>query len=217
MAPQFLSVKLKANMNGSISISQWLAQLICVGLISLSTGDASAGSTVSLTVKEIERLYNEVLQTSLDDARTKLSHLNDSNAIDKQYFDELDKIVGTESYYSSAYFIFALINSSLFDRSEPDQLLLQVLPGEKICIRNFFVKVRLELLKYFATREQTKVELIRNVSRWQQATENSIVLAFLEFPQKLQDQVPELQLMDYMRQASGLVEGIAQALQATLP
>ncbi|EDW63333.1 uncharacterized protein Hf [Drosophila virilis] len=203
-------------MNGSISISP-LALLICVGLISLSTGDASVGSTVSLTVKEIERLYNEVLQTSLDDARTKLSHLNDSNAIDRQYFDELDKIVGTDSYYSSAYFIFALINSSLFDQSEPDQLLLQVLPSEKICIRNFFVKVRLELLKYFATRQQTTVELIRNVTRWQQATENSIVLAFLEFPQKLQDQVPELQLMDYMQQARGLVEGIAQALQATLP
>ncbi|XP_064553968.1 uncharacterized protein Hf [Drosophila montana] len=204
-------------MNGSISISQWLALLICVGLISLSTGDASAASTVSLTVKEIERLYNEVLQTSLADARARLSHLNDSNAIDRQYFDELDKIVDTESYYSSAYFIFALINSSLFERAQPDQLLLQVLPGEKICIRNFFVKVRLELLKYFATSEQTKVELIRNVSRWQQETGNSIVLAFLEFPQKLQHQVPELQLMDYMRQARGLVEGITQALQATLP
>ncbi|EDV99419.1 uncharacterized protein LOC6567149 [Drosophila grimshawi] len=189
-----------------MSFSLWFALLISSGLISLCQGDARQ------TAKDIEQLYNEVLQSSLQNARERLYHLNDSNAIDKQYFHELDTIVGTENYYSTAYFIFALINRSLFNQRESDKLLLEVLPYEKISIRNFFSKVKIELLNYLASTHQNKFELMTNVTRWQTETEDTLVISYLGFPQRLQDQVPELQLMDYMKQAKSLVDGIVQSL-----
>ncbi|KAH8263341.1 hypothetical protein KR044_007607, partial [Drosophila immigrans] len=168
------------------------------------------------TVQEIEGLYNEVLQSSIDSSRAVLPHLNDSNVIDKQYFTELDKLVGNQDYYSTAYFIFALIHSSLFDGQGQDQLLNAVLPVEKVSIRNFFSKVRLDLLKYFTVTQQTHLELMQNVTRWQNESADSVVISFLEFPKTLQDQVPELRLMDYTKQGKSIVEGLARQLQLSL-
>ncbi|KAH8377713.1 hypothetical protein KR093_006754, partial [Drosophila rubida] len=161
------------------------------------------------TVQKIEGLYNEVLQSSIDSCRAALPHLNDSNAIDSQYFTELDKLVGNPDYYSTAYFIFALVHSSLFDQQTQDRLLLEVLPAEKVSIRNFFSKTRLNLLKYFAATQQIHIELMTNVTRWQNESADSIVISFLEFPETLQSEVPELRLMDYTKQGKSIVEGLA--------
>ncbi|XP_034472326.1 uncharacterized protein LOC117780056 [Drosophila innubila] len=192
----------------------WLSLLISSMLISLNVSEGNTGA--SFTVEKIELLYNQVLQSSIDNCQTALQQLNDtSNAIDKQYFIELDKLVGSQDYYSTAYFIFALIHSSLFNQQSSDQLLLAVLPTEKASIRQFFSKVRKELLAYFTYTHQVHLDLMQNVTLWQNESADSLLLSYLEFPQTLQNQVPELRLVDYLKQAKGIVEGIARELQLT--
>ncbi|KAM8716589.1 hypothetical protein ACLKA7_003466 [Drosophila subpalustris] len=187
----------------------WLILLVSSVLISLNLGKENP--VASVTVQKIELLYNQVLKSSIDNCRAALQNLNDtSNAIDKQYFVELDKLVGSEDYYSSAYFVFALIHSSLFNQPSSDQLLLAVLPAEKTAVRQFFSKIRPELHKYFRSTRQVHLELMRNVTRWQNESADSLLLSYLEFPETLQNQAPELRLMDYLKQAKGIVSGIAR-------
>ncbi|KAH8415222.1 hypothetical protein KR215_009440, partial [Drosophila sulfurigaster] len=165
------------------------------------------------TVQKIERLYNEVLKSSINNSRAALHHLNDSNAIDNQFFTELDKLEGQGDYYSTAYFIFALIHSSLFNQPTEDKLLVAILPAEKVSIRDIFTKIRIDLFNYFAATQQNHLELMQNVTRWQNESADSIVFSFMAFPETLQRQVPELSLMDYTKQGKSIVEGLAHQLR----
>ncbi|XP_051858203.1 uncharacterized protein LOC117563390 [Drosophila albomicans] len=67
----------------------YFSLLISCGLISVSLSDVSLNA--GTTVQKIEGLYNEVLKSSINNSRAVLPHLNDSNAIDNQFFTELDK------------------------------------------------------------------------------------------------------------------------------
>ncbi|XP_001356115.2 uncharacterized protein LOC108163411 [Drosophila miranda] len=189
-----------------------------LGLICLATADSSRGyNPLARPVAEaIERLYNQVLHSTIEDARQRLPHLNDSEAIDKQYFDDLDSTLGNEDYYSTAYYIFAWINSQLMAQQRPDKLLLEVLPGEKAAIRNFFHKVRPPLEKYLQRSHQSRPELIANVTRWAGQQQDSVVMSYIEFPRSLQAQIPELQLMDYTKLAKALIEGVATGIWGSL-
>ncbi|KAH8255805.1 hypothetical protein KR038_011093, partial [Drosophila bunnanda] len=177
--------------------------------------DRSA-SLATPTVQAVERLFNQVLHATIEDARQRLPHLNASDAIDRQYFEDLDSIAGNEDYYSTAYYIFAWINSQLMAHQTPDKLLLEVLPGEKIAIRNFFGKVRPHLAKYLRLSRQDRLEFMSNITRWASESEDSLVTYYIEFPRTLQQQLPELQLMDYTKLAKALLEGVATGIWRTL-
>lgn len=172
-------------------------------------------SAAAFAVQEIEKLYNEVLQSSVDNCRQMLHHTNNSNLIDKEYFEMLDT-ADKDNYYSTAYLIFSLIHDDLLKGRQPDEVLLQLLPAEKVSIRRFFSKVRVHLMMYFNFTNQVKWELINNLTRWQSETANSIVEVYLEFPTKLREEAPELQLMDYMAQGKIILDAVAQALQNVL-
>ncbi|XP_062138982.1 uncharacterized protein LOC133847772 [Drosophila sulfurigaster albostrigata] len=182
-------------------------------MLFLSRSLSEVSLNANTTVQKIEGLYNEVLKSSINNSRAALPHLNDSNAIDNQFFTELDKREGQEDYYSTAYFIFALIHSSLFNQPTEDKLLVAILPAEKVSIRDFFTKIRIDLLNYFAATQKNHLELMQNVTRWQNESADSIVISFLEFPETLKSQVPELSLMDYTKQGKSIVEGLAHQLR----
>ncbi|BFF93588.1 uncharacterized protein DMAD_11417 [Drosophila madeirensis] len=189
-----------------------------LGLICVARADsARAYNPLARPVAEaVERLYNQVLHATIEDARQRLPHLNDSEAIDKQYFEDLDTTLSNEDYYSTAYYIFAWINSQLMAQQRPDKLLLEVLPGEKTAIRNFFLKVRPPLESYLHRSHQTRPELITNVTRWAGEQQDSVVMSYIEFPRSLQAQLPELQLMDYTKLAKALIEGVATGIWGSL-
>ncbi|XP_017858338.1 PREDICTED: uncharacterized protein LOC108610640 [Drosophila arizonae] len=199
-------------MNGSTSISRWLTALICLGLlISGSAADLSKDSTAAdLTMRKIERLYNEVLESSINSFRQKMQSTKNYSSIDKQYFEMLDK-AHNESYYSTAYLIFSLIHDDWLKGHQSDEVLQQLLPEEKVSIRAFFSKARHELAKYSEATQTTNEEILQYVSRWQTETADSIIGAYMEFPSKLRETVPELQLMDYMAQGRIIIEAVAQA------
>lgn len=157
-----------------------------------------------------------MLHTTIEDARQRLPHLNASAAIDRQYFEDLDSISGNEDYYSTAYYIFAWINSQLMAHQSPDRLLFEVLPGEKIAIRNFFGKVKPHLTKYLRLSRQDRPEFISNINRWANESEDSLITYYLEFPQTLQGQLPELHLIDYTKLAKALMEGVATGIWRVL-
>lgn len=94
----------------------------------------------------------------------------------------------------------------------PDKLLVEVLPGEKIAIRRFFAKVKPHLTKYLRLSRQDRSELVSNVTQLATETEDSLITTFLEFPQNLKSQLPELQLMDYTKLAQALVQGVASGI-----
>lgn len=176
-----------------------------------STADLSEDSTAAdLTVSEIERLYNEVLDSSVESYRQKMQRMESNSSIDKQYFEMLDK-ASNESYYSTAYLIFSLIHDDWLKGRQSDEVLQQLLPQEKVSIRAFFSKARWELVKYFEATEQTNQEILRHVSRWQTERADGIIEAYMEFPKKLRETVPELQLMDYNAQGRIIIEAVAQA------
>ncbi|KAH8325863.1 hypothetical protein KR067_009300, partial [Drosophila pandora] len=164
------------------------------------------------TVEAVERLYNKVLDSTIEDARLRRQHINDSDAIDQQYFDNLDTITGNEDYYSTAYYIFAWINSQLMAHQPADKLLEEILPGEKILIRNFFARVKVHLVKYLQVSHQNRPEFIANVTRLAGETEDVLIESYLRFPHNLQSQLPELQLMDYTKLAKSIFEGIATGI-----
>lgn len=114
----------------------------------------------------------------------------------------LDK-ANNESYYSAAYLIFFLIHDD-FKGRQSDEL--------KFSIRAFFAKARLELGKYSEATQTTIEEILQYVSRWQTETADSIIQAYMEFPSKLRETVPELQLMDYTAQGRIIIEAVAQAI-----
>ncbi|KAH8266685.1 hypothetical protein KR018_009980, partial [Drosophila ironensis] len=164
------------------------------------------------TVDAVERLYNQVLDATILDARQRLTHLNASDTIDRQYFENLDTVTDHEDYYNAAYFIFASINSQLLAQQEPDKLLEEVLPGEKAAIRGFFTKVGPHLTRYLTTSGQNKPELMANVTRWAGETEDALVRFYLEFPRNLQGQLPELQMMDYTKMAQVFFAGLFNSI-----
>ncbi|KAH8353342.1 hypothetical protein KR084_010371, partial [Drosophila pseudotakahashii] len=168
------------------------------------------------TIQAAERLYNQVLHSTIEDARQRLPHLPANETIDRQYFEELDVIAGNEEYYSTAYYIFAWINSDLMSHRNPDKLLAEVLPGEKIAIRQFFGKLKPHLTKYLRLSRQDRSELVANVTRLAAETEDSLITSYLEFPHNLKGQLPELQLMDYTKLAQALVEGVARGIWTSL-
>ncbi|KAH8329291.1 hypothetical protein KR074_007126, partial [Drosophila pseudoananassae] len=172
-----------------------------------STGRSASQS--QFTVEAVERLYNRVLDSTIEDARLRGQHLNASEAIDQQYFDNLDTITGNEDYYSTAYYIFAWLNSQLMAHQTPDKLLEEILPGEKVLIRNFFARVKIHLVKYLQVSRQTRPEFIANVTRLAGDTEDVLIESYLRFPHNLESQLPELQLMDYTKLAKSIIEGIA--------
>ncbi|XP_068150488.1 uncharacterized protein Hf [Drosophila tropicalis] len=194
--------------------------VIGLGLIShLTLGDSVSDLSVTPTalsssaVEGIERLYNQVLQRTIEDAYHRLIRLNDSSIIDRQYFEDLDTIFSNEDYYSTAYYIFAWINSDIMMQAQPDKLLAEVLPVEKEAIRNFYTKLKIHLEKYLRlSRQNNKTELLQNVTRWQSETQDTIVMSYIEFPRNLQKQIPELQLMDYTKLAKALLEGVAAGI-----
>ncbi|TDG45039.1 hypothetical protein AWZ03_008540 [Drosophila navojoa] len=199
-------------MNGSISISRRLRALICLGLlISGSAADLSKDNAAAdLSVREIERLYNEVLDSSINNFRQRMRSTKSNSSIDKQYFEMLDKATN-ESYYSTAYLIFSLIHDDWLKGRQSDEVLQQLLPEEKVSIRAFFSKARWELVKYFEATHTTNEKILQYVSRWQIETADSIIEAYMEFPSKLRETVPELQLMDYMAQGRIIIEAVARA------
>ncbi|XP_017019327.1 uncharacterized protein Hf [Drosophila kikkawai] len=199
-----------------ISIACWGSWLICLTLADPAHIRERSASLASPTVQAVERLFNQVLYTTIEDARQRLPHLNASDAIDRQYFEDLDSIAANEDYYSTAYYIFAWINSQLMTHQSPDKLLLEVLPGEKIAIRNFFGKVRPHLTKYLRLSRQDRLEFMSNITRWASESEDSLVTYYLEFPRTLQQQLPELQLMDYTKLAKALLEGVATGIWSVL-
>ncbi|KAH8410336.1 hypothetical protein KR009_012318, partial [Drosophila setifemur] len=175
--------------------------------------DSPPSTPVSRSAAQaVERLFNQVLYSTIEDARQRLPHLNASDVIDRQYFEELDTISGNEDYYSTAYYIFAWINSQLMAKQTPDKLLQEVLPGEKIAIRTFFGKVKPHLAKYLRLSRQERHELISNVTRWAGESEDTLITSYLEFPRTLRVQLPELQLMDYTKLAKALLEGVATGI-----
>ncbi|KAH8404844.1 hypothetical protein KR222_005820, partial [Zaprionus bogoriensis] len=162
------------------------------------------------TSQSIERLYNQVLKTSMEKAREVQQHLNDTkDAIDAQYFTELKSYEGTQEYYGVAYFVFAVLHSSL-DSNQPDQLLQQLLPGEKAAIRDAFSKIREILRKYFAATGQVHDQLMQNLTSWQTETGNGLLETYLHFPDNLQNEVPEIKLTNYAEQSNALVERFAR-------
>ncbi|XP_016994313.2 uncharacterized protein Hf [Drosophila takahashii] len=197
-----------------IGITGWS---LAVGLICLTLADsAQAADLTGGTIQAVERLYNQVLYSTIEDARQRLPHLPANETIDRQYFEELDAIAGNEEYYSTAYYIFAWINSDLMSHRTPDKLLVEVLPGEKIAIRQFFGKVKPHLTKYLRLSRQDSSELVSNITRLASETEDSLIMSYLEFPQSLKGQLPELHLMDYSKLAQALVEGVARGIWANL-
>lgn len=190
-----------------------LLGLICLALADSSqVKERSPTILVGNTIQAVERLFNQVLYTTIEDARQRLPGLPANETIDRQYFEELDLVAGNEDYYSTAFYIFAWINSDLMYHKTPDKLLVEVLPGEKIAIRRFFAKVKPHLTKYLRLSRQDRSELVSNVTQLATETEDSLITTFLEFPQNLKSQLPELQLMDYTKLAQALVQGVASGI-----
>lgn len=94
----------------------------------------------------------------------------------------------------------------------PDRLLEEILPGEKVLIRNFFARVKVHLVKYLQVSHQNRSEFIANVTRLAGETDNVLIESYLRFPHNLQAQLPELQLMDYTKLAKSIFEGIATGI-----
>ncbi|XP_017056601.1 uncharacterized protein LOC108098302 [Drosophila ficusphila] len=199
-----------------IGIVCWGLVLICLTLADSAQIPERSNPLTGNTIQAVERLYNQVLYSTIEDARRRLPYLNASETIDRQYFEELDLISGNEDYYSTAYYIFAWINSDLMSRKNPDKLLVEVLPGEKIAIRNFFDKVKTHLTKYLRLSRQDRSELVSNITRWATETEDSVVMYYLEFPQNLKGQLPELHLMEYTKLAQALIQGVARGIWTML-
>jgi len=47
-------------------------------------------------------------------------------------------------------------------------------------------------------------------------TDDSLIMSYLEFPQTLKGQLPELHLMDYTKLAQALVQGVARGIWTSL-
>ncbi|XP_017081487.2 uncharacterized protein LOC108114852 [Drosophila eugracilis] len=202
-----------------IGITCWSLALclICLALAdSAQLSESNQNTLTGNTIQAVERLYNQVLYSTVEDARQRLPHLPANETIDRQYFEELDLIAGNEDYYSTAYYIFAWINSDLMYHKTPDKLLVEVLPGEKTSIRNFFSKVKPHLSKYLRQSRQDRSQLVANITRWATDNEDSLIMTFLEFPQNLKGQLPELHLMDYSKLAQALIEGVARGIWTNL-
>ncbi|KAI8043398.1 uncharacterized protein LOC128261442 [Drosophila gunungcola] len=201
-----------------IGITCWVLfyGLICLALADSAQIPERYAALTGPTVQAVERLFNQVLYSTIEDARQRLPHLNASETIDRQYFEELDLIAGNEDYYSTAYYIFAWINSDLMSHKTPDKLLVEVLPVEKIAIRNFFGKVKIHLTKYLRQSRQERPQLVANITRWSAETEDSLIMTYLEFPQNLQGQLPEIHLMDYTKLAQALMQGLSRGIWSTL-
>uniref|UniRef100_A0A6P4E504 Uncharacterized protein LOC108038117 n=1 Tax=Drosophila rhopaloa TaxID=1041015 RepID=A0A6P4E504_DRORH len=108
------------------------------------------------------------------------------------------------------------INSDLMSHKTPDKLLVEVLPVEKIAIRNFFGKVKTHLSKYLRQSRQERPQLIANITRWNTETDDSLIMSYLEFPQNLQGQLPEIHLMEYTKLAQALLQGLARGIWSNL-
>ncbi|EDV54595.1 uncharacterized protein LOC6548963 [Drosophila erecta] len=187
--------------------------LICLALVhSVRVPERSPNTLAENTIQAVERLFNQVLYATIEDARQRLPSHPANETIDRQYFEELDLVAGNEDYYSTAFYIFAWINSDLMYHNTPDKLLIEVLPGEKIAIRRFFGKVKPHLTKYLRSSRQERAELVANISQLANETGDSLITTFLEFPQNLKSQLPELQLMDYTKLAQALVQGVASGI-----
>ncbi|EDW90479.1 uncharacterized protein LOC6529783 [Drosophila yakuba] len=187
--------------------------LICLALAdSVRVPERSPTILAENTIQAVERLFNQVLYATIEDARQRLPGLPANESIDRQYFEELDLVAGNEDYYSTAFYIFAWINSDLMYHNTPNKLLIEVLPGEKIAIRRFFAKVKPHLTKYLRLSRQDKSELVSNMTQLATETNDSLITTFLEFPQNLKSQLPELQLMDYTKLAQALVQGVARGI-----
>eukprot|EP00099_Drosophila_melanogaster_P029281 NP_788078.1 helical factor [Drosophila melanogaster] len=198
---------------GGSTCCSMLLGLICLALADSSqVKERSPTILVRNTIQAVERLFNQVLYTTIEDARQRLPGLPANETIDRQYFEELDLVAGNEDYYSTAFYIFAWINSDLMYHKTPDKLLVEVLPGEKIAIRRFFAKVKPHLTKYLRLSRQDRSELVSNVTQLATETKDSLITTFLEFPQNLKSQLPELQLMDYTKLAQALVQGVASGI-----
>ncbi|XP_037709687.1 uncharacterized protein LOC119547072 [Drosophila subpulchrella] len=200
-----------------IGITGWslVLGLICLTLAD-PVSDRNQTTIATNTIQAVERLFNRVLFSTTENARQRIPHLPANETIDRQYFEELDLIAGNEDYYSTAYYIFAWINSDLMYNKTPDKLLVEVLPGEKIAIRNFFDKVKPFLTKYLRTSRQDRSELVANITRLATETDDSLIMSYLEFPQTLKGQLPELHLMDYTKLAQALVQGVARGIWTSL-
>ncbi|XP_030381153.1 uncharacterized protein LOC115629005 [Scaptodrosophila lebanonensis] len=172
------------------------------------TGDTTVRPALSesqATVQAIQRHYNHVLHTSVGRYWELLQQSTDNNTVDRQYFENLDTVTCDKYYYAKAYFIFYVMHNDQFgENSKPDRIVTLIWPSEKSAIRKFFKKVNRLLGHYLERTKQSNPELLAKLTSWQNPTApdtdegaKRILESFIEFPEYLRKQVPELQLMDY--------------------
>ncbi|ALC40295.1 Hf [Drosophila busckii] len=165
---------------------QWLISVSC--LISLCFCFPGSTTLVNETTQTLEQDYKQVLQSTITDYYQKRMQSNSSNAIDLEYFTDLDQ--GYD--YQRAYFLFTLINLELIRDEAPDSLLLEVLPDEKLSIRNFYIKAEQVIENYLRASNQSKSDLMQYLKRGKTETDNSLVKDFLKFSEELNKHLPEL-------------------------
>ncbi|XP_017095770.2 uncharacterized protein [Drosophila bipectinata] len=184
-------------------------------LIGLAHNPETSACPYNATVEVIHRFFNQVLDFSIAEARKQMPH--DQVAAFQPFFEELDSITLNEDYYSRAHYLFGWINADVILKKAPKKWLEELLPKEKEEINKFFRKVKSHLVKHLTETSQDIPEIIVNVTRWGNETDDSLIKSYWHFPLFLKEKLPELDLMNYLKMSIAIRDGEVTGIWQTLP